>query len=74
MYKPALEGGSGRCQHLLLLVFYPELTQTTGIEGSAVQDFLHEFYRALGVQQPDRDVEFLAMTKQLTDTLPLKAL
>lgn len=72
--QPTLAGGSGRCRHLLLLVFYPELTQTTCIEGSAVRDFLHEFYRALGVSRPYQDAEFLAMTKQLTETVPLEPL
>lgn len=72
--QPMLEGGSGRCRHLLLLVFYPDVARAASIEGSVVGDFLHEFYRALGVQQPDQDAEFLAMTKQLTETLPLKPL
>lgn len=69
-----LEGGSGRCRHLLLLVFYPDVARAASIKASAVRDFLHQFYRALGVQRADQDAEFLVMTKQLTETLPLKSL
>lgn len=72
--QPALAGGSGRCRHLLLLVFYPGPTQPPRIDGSAVRDFLHEFYRALGIADPDQDAEFLAMTMQLSETVTLKSL
>lgn len=69
--QPALTGGNGRCRHLLLLAFHP---QADGIEGAALRDFLHEFYRALGVETPELDADFRAMVRTLADTAPLKAL
>lgn len=69
--QPALAGGAGRCRHLLLLAFHP---QADGIEGAALRDFLHEFYRALGVATPERDADFRAMTQTLAETTALKAL
>lgn len=72
--QPALEGGSGRCRHLLLLAFYPARAEADMIDGAVVRDFLHEFYRALGVAQPEADAEFQAMSACLQGTLPLAAL
>lgn len=60
--QPALEGGDGPCRHLLLLAFYPP---TGPIAGSVVRDFLHEFYRALGVAEPATDADFCAMERVL---------
>ncbi len=60
--QPALEGGSGRCRHLLLLVFHPPCG---AVPGAVVQDFLHEFYRALGITQPAADADFRAMERAL---------
>lgn len=72
--QPTLEGGKGRCRHLLLLAFYPDPALADMIEGNVVRDFLHEFYRALGVAQPEADAEFLAMDGYLRGALPLEAL
>ncbi|HEY9199874.1 MAG TPA: GNAT family N-acetyltransferase [Gammaproteobacteria bacterium] len=72
--QPALEGGSGRCRHLLLLAFYPDAAQAAHIEGGVVRDFLHEFYRALGVEQPHTDLDFRAMETALATAPALQAL
>lgn len=72
--QPALEGWDGRCRHLLLLAFYPDRTVTDIIESNVVRDFLHEFYRALGVTRPEADADFLAMDGYLKGVLPLVAL
>lgn len=72
--QPTLAGGSERCRHLLLLAFHPDSTQTDHIEGGAVRDFLHEFYRALGVDTPEADDDFRAMERSLAVTVALKAL
>lgn len=69
--QPALAGGNGRCRHLLLLAFHPK---ADGIAGAAVRDFLHEFYRALGVEAPEQDADFRAMAQALAETTALKAL
>jgi len=68
--QPRLAGGSGPCRHLLLLAFHPDTPQ---IAGATVRDFLHEFYRALGVAEPETDADFRTMTRGLDNTLPLKA-
>lgn len=60
--QPALAGGSGPCRHLLLLAFHPP---TAAIEGAVVRDFLHEFYRALGIAHPAADADFRAMEQAL---------
>lgn len=72
--QPALAGGSGRCRHLLLLAFYPDAAQATHIEGDVVRDFLHEFYRALGIGHPQADADFRAMEQSLAAAPALKAL
>ncbi|MGK2942042.1 MAG: GNAT family N-acetyltransferase [Immundisolibacter sp.] len=69
--QPALEGGSGRCRHLLLLAFHPH---TDAIPGAVVRDFLHEFYRALGIDAPQADVDFRAMERALEGVAILQAL
>jgi GNAT superfamily N-acetyltransferase len=69
--QPALAGGAGRCRHLLLLAFQP---QADDIDGAALRDFLHEFYRALGVDAPEQDADFRAMTQTLAETTALRAL
>lgn len=62
--QPALEGGSGPCRHLLLLVFHPP---SGAVPGAVVQGFLHEFYRALGITDPASDADFRAMEQALTE-------
>jgi GNAT superfamily N-acetyltransferase len=72
--QPTLVGGDGRCRHLLLLAFYHNGPTPDSIEGAAVRDFLHEFYRALGVDQPQNDPDFINQRRLIGATLPLKPL
>lgn len=60
--QPALEGGDGRCRHLLLLVFHP---RSGAVPGAVVHGFLHEFYRALGITDPASDADFRVMERAL---------
>ncbi|MBZ0070580.1 MAG: GNAT family N-acetyltransferase [Gammaproteobacteria bacterium] len=69
--QPRLEGGSEPCRHLLLLAFHPD---TPDIAGTVVRDFLHEFYRALGIARPETDTDFVTMTCGLDKPLRLGAL
>jgi GNAT superfamily N-acetyltransferase len=69
--QPALKGGSGPCRHLLLLAFHP---QTGSIAGNVVRDFLHEFYRALGVVAPEADADFNILAHTLAKGAVFKAL
>lgn len=69
--QPALEGGDGPCRHLLLLAFHPP---TGVLAGSMVRDFLHEFYRALGIMEPATDTDFCAMERALEGATMLQAL
>jgi GNAT superfamily N-acetyltransferase len=69
--QPGLSGGGGRARHLMLL-------QLGGgdapIERAVVRDFMHEFYRALGIPDAEADPDFGAMfagTGTYLDTLPL---
>jgi GNAT superfamily N-acetyltransferase len=70
--QPTLIGGSERCRHLFLLAFHHGGADPQAIEGAVVRDFLHEFYRALGVEQPDSDVDFLDQQSHIGAHLPLK--
>lgn len=70
--QPTLVGGSERCRHLLLLVFHHSGTAMDSIEGAAVRDFLHEFYRALDIDRPEADADFIRQDRHIGATLPLK--
>ncbi|MFA7387710.1 MAG: GNAT family N-acetyltransferase [Thiohalobacteraceae bacterium] len=70
--QPALQGGSGPCRHLLLLSFYHDGRQPDRIAGAVIREFLHEFYRALGVQRPESNADYAEATQQLEGILPLK--
>ena len=72
--QPRLEGGSGPCRHLLLLAFHPDGTQADHIDGAVVRGFLDEFYRALGVAQPQDDADFRTMEQRLAAPATLVAL
>jgi hypothetical protein len=72
--QPTLEGGSGRCRHLQLLAFYPDDPQVGHIEGGVLREFLHEFYRALSVDEPEQDADFRAMDRWLTKAVSLMTL
>lgn len=70
--QPTLVGGSGRCRHLLLLAFHHQGPAPDALDGAAVRDFLHEFYRALGVERPDSDADYLDQERCIGAVLPLK--
>jgi GNAT superfamily N-acetyltransferase len=72
--QPSLEEGSGRCRHLLLLAFYAFNETPQKIEGAVIQNFLYEFYQALGVGHPESDVDFLSISRHLGNAVPLKSL
>lgn len=69
--QPRLAGGSAACRHLLLLAFYPSAAQ---LDGGMLRRFLHEFYRALGVEQPQHDADFRLMDGSLDAPVALAAL
>lgn len=70
--QPTLVGGSGRCRHLLLLCFHHGGQDPDAIDGAAVRAFLHEFYRALGVERPDEDADYIAQARHIAARLPLE--
>lgn len=72
--QPTLVGGSGRCRHLFLLAFPHGGADQDTLDGAAVRDFLHEFYRALGIERPDDDADFLDQQSRIGVHLPLKAI
>ena len=63
--QPQLQGGSARSRHLLLLAMNTADEGADHLDGRVVRDFLHEFYRALGVEKPDADADFAAMATAL---------
>ncbi|NWG45534.1 MAG: GNAT family N-acetyltransferase [Alphaproteobacteria bacterium] len=69
--QPELDGGQGRARHLHFLAFPLGGRSLDSIEGAIVRDFLHEFYRALGVRRPEEDPDFRAMSRSLAGRLPL---
>lgn len=69
--QPELSGGGGRARHLVLLRLNGD---DAPIDRAIVRDFMHEFYRALGVADPEADRDFAAMfagAGALVDTLAL---
>lgn len=72
--QPRLAGANAPCRHLLLLAFYPGAARTATIDGAVMRAFLSEFYRALGVTQPDTDADFRHMVANLADAVPLSTL
>lgn len=64
--QPELQPGAPRSRHLLMAAF-PTSDQTCSIEMPAkiVQTFLFEFYRALGVEQPEKDNDYLSIVREL---------
>lgn len=65
--QPPLVGGSGHCNHLLLLAFdLQNFTKNTvnkphgiSMEGSVIREFLYEFYQVEKITKPD-DYEILS--------------
>jgi len=69
--QPGLSGGGGRARHLMLLRLG---SGDAPIECAIVQDYMHEFYRALGIPDAEADPDFAAMfagTGAYLDTLAL---
>jgi len=77
--QPGLVGGAGPCDHLLLLAFDLDKCLKVSIDGPppvsisgrTIYDFLHEFYRALGISHPEEDQSFSRMARHLRDELTL---
>jgi len=64
--QPELTPGGERSRQLLLTVFPTAGEEPVAmLSQSVAADFLHEFYRALGVADPNRDADFLAMLRDL---------
>jgi GNAT superfamily N-acetyltransferase len=70
--QPALTPGGSRCRHLLLVAF--PLLEGHPPSVDAILAFLEELYQGLGVVEPLRDPDYLAMRRALNDTLGLKSL
>jgi len=78
--QPGLVGGAGPCDHLLLLAFDLQNRSEEAVNGrppeimagQTVYDFLHEFYRALGISDPEEDQSFKRMKQHLTEGVALQ--
>lgn len=64
--QPALSRNQERVRHLLLLCFPVDEHDTPDPDKQIITDFLRDFYRGLGVRDPDKDGDFLGMTDGLT--------
>jgi hypothetical protein len=60
--QPALGGGRARVRHLMLWAYPLDDRPLTAIPAVTLREFLREFYQALGVERPDDDPDFQAMT------------
>ena len=67
--QPELRPGDGRSRKLLLLVFPIVLNEPPQVSGRALLDFMHEFYRALGVANPSQDPDFLTIQQDVEQSL-----
>lgn len=73
--QPALRDGKERVRNLLLLCLPDAVDSGKTIRVAPVRDFLAEFYAVLGVPEPSRDRDFIAMTARLEgDVFRLKEL
>jgi hypothetical protein len=61
--QPALGGARERVRHLTLWARALDDGAIASLDADAVCEFLHEFYRALGVARPDDDPDWAAMTR-----------
>jgi GNAT superfamily N-acetyltransferase len=59
--QPQLIGGSGRDRRLMLTAILRPGENSRSLSADVLLGFLHEFYQALGIQEPERDVDFQAM-------------
>ena len=67
--QPELRPGDGRSRKLLLITFPLRADQPPGVSGRALLDFLHEFYRALGVAKPLEDGDYQTMQRDVAEVL-----
>jgi GNAT superfamily N-acetyltransferase len=68
--QPELTGGEGRSRHLMLATRPLREGQTT-LDGAIVCDFINEFYRALGIQHPESDPDYIAIAQATGSELEL---
>lgn len=59
--QPELRPGGGRSRKLLLITFPIDPGNPQPLSAATVIDFMDEFYRALGVADPQSDVDFLTI-------------
>jgi len=67
--QPELRPGDGRSRKLLLITFSIAPDCSPALKGNVVLTFLHEFYRALGVVDPDHDADYLAIKIDIETTI-----
>jgi len=56
--QPELVGGEGRARNMLLLSFRHKGIEEKSISRCVIECFLNEFYRALGICEPEKDPDF----------------
>ncbi len=67
--QPELRPGDGRSRKLLLITFPIVPDQPRPVSGRALLDFMHEFYRALGVAKPHEDADYQALGSDVTEAI-----
>lgn len=67
--QPELRPGDGRSRKLLLITFALDEHAKPSVSGKALTDFMHEFYRALGVTNPDVDLDYLQIKSDTHSTV-----
>ncbi len=72
--QPPLVGGVGCAWHLLLVAFPLAAPPPPVLPAAVVGNFLDEFYRGLGVEDPAQDPDFLALCAALRIDPPLQPL
>jgi GNAT superfamily N-acetyltransferase len=72
--QPELIGGSGRERRLMLAVILRPEQNPLSIAADVVLEFLREFYQALGVKEPDRDIDFQTVIASCGPEISLRSL
>lgn len=67
--QPELRPGDGRSRKLLFITFPMCADQPSCVSGRALLDFMHEFYRALGVAKPLDDADYQTMQRDVAEVL-----
>ncbi|MGB5694603.1 MAG: GNAT family N-acetyltransferase [Polyangiales bacterium] len=70
--QPDLGGGAGRVEGLWLLSM--GVAPQEELPGPVLRAFLHEFYRSLGVADPDADADFQGMIARVNESVSLSTL